>query len=58
MITLPIDGQSTTAANGGTLGSAGDSIEEGNARHRFGVEHGGTAIDDPPGLRAGLSGNV
>ena len=51
LITRPIDGQPATSANGGTVGLAMDSPEQADAWHKAGVENGGTAIEDPPGVR-------
>ena len=52
-ITKPIDGKATTHANGGTIGFAAASPEEADAWHAAGVANGGTAIEDPPGVREG-----
>ena len=41
------------AALGGTIGFAVDSEEMANAWHKAGLEHGGTAIENPPGWREG-----
>ena len=56
MVTTPIDGQPATAANGGTIGFAYDSPEEVDAWHRRGIAAGGTAIEDPPGVRSNAFG--
>ncbi len=58
MVTKPIDGEPATGANGGTIGFAVDSSEQGDAWHKAGVENGGTAIEDAPGVRQGGSGGV
>ena len=58
MVTKPIDGEPATGANGGTIGFAVDSSEQGDAWHTAGVENGGTAIEDAPGVRQGISGDV
>lgn len=50
-ITLPIDGEPACHANGGTIGFLIDTEEEGLAWHAAGVANGGTAIEDPPGVR-------
>jgi catechol 2,3-dioxygenase-like lactoylglutathione lyase family enzyme len=52
-ITPPINGKPATGANGGTIGFAAKSPEEADAWHAAGVANGGTAIEDPPGERAG-----
>jgi catechol 2,3-dioxygenase-like lactoylglutathione lyase family enzyme len=56
MVTTPIDGQPATAANGGTIGFAYDSPEEVDAWHQRGIAAGGTAIEDPPGVRSNAFG--
>jgi len=56
MVTTPIDGQPATAANGGTIGFAYDSPEEVDAWHQRGIAAGGTAIEDPPGIRSNAFG--
>ena len=53
MVTTPIDGNPATGANGGTIGFAVESTDEGDAWHKAGVENGGTAVEDAPGLRGG-----
>ena len=58
MVTKPIDGEPATGANGGTIGFAVDGSEQGDAWHKAGVENGGTAIEDAPGVRQGGSGGV
>lgn len=50
-VSKPIDGKPATFANGGTIGFAAKSQEEADAFHAVGVANGGTAIEDPPGLR-------
>ena len=53
-ISLPIDGQPATAANGATLGFNASSPEQAQAWHAAGLAAGGTAIEDPPGIREGM----
>ncbi len=53
MVTSPIDGKPATHGNGGTIGFAMESPEQANAWHQAGVANGGTAIEDPPGVRSG-----
>jgi catechol 2,3-dioxygenase-like lactoylglutathione lyase family enzyme len=53
LVTQPIDGQPATAGNGCTVGFAMESEEQANAWHAAGVAAGGTAIEDPPGVRDG-----
>jgi catechol 2,3-dioxygenase-like lactoylglutathione lyase family enzyme len=52
-VSLPINGEPATYANGGTIGFKCDSVEQLHAWHDTGVAHGGKAIEDPPGLREG-----
>ena len=56
LVTPPIDGQQATGANGGTVGFAMESPSEAEAWHKAGVENGGTAVEDPPGMRDGSFG--
>ena len=58
LITTPIDGEPATGANGGTIGFAVESPEEADAWHKAGVENGGAAIEDAPGVRQGSSGSL
>ena len=58
LITKPIDGEAATHANGGTIGFAVESPEEAEAWYKAGVENGGTAIEDAPGVRQGSSGSL
>jgi catechol 2,3-dioxygenase-like lactoylglutathione lyase family enzyme len=58
MVTKPIDGQDATHANGGTIGFAVNNADEANAWHKAGVENGGAAIEEPPGLRQGGFGSL
>lgn len=57
-VTLPIDGQPATAANGGTIGFACATPAQADAWHAAGLANGGTAIEDPPGVREGAFGNL
>jgi catechol 2,3-dioxygenase-like lactoylglutathione lyase family enzyme len=52
-ISEPIDGEPATFANGGTIGFKCESPEQVKAFHDAGIAHGGTSIEDPPGLRDG-----
>jgi catechol 2,3-dioxygenase-like lactoylglutathione lyase family enzyme len=58
MVSKPIDGDAATHANGGTIGFAVASAEQGDAWHKAGVANGGTAIEDPPGARQGAAGPI
>jgi len=53
LVTKPIDGKPATVGNGGTIGFAMDSPAQADAWHKAGVAAGGTAIEDPPGVRTG-----
>ena len=50
-ITIPIDGEPATHGNGSTIGFRVESAEQGGAWHAAGIANGGTAIEDPPGVR-------
>ncbi len=52
IVTSPIDGKPATLGNGMTIGFATASPAMTDAWHKAGVENGGTAIEDPPGVRA------
>lgn len=55
LVSKPIDGQPATHANGATVGFAMDSPEQADAWHKAGLEAGGTAIEDPPGVRESMN---
>jgi catechol 2,3-dioxygenase-like lactoylglutathione lyase family enzyme len=55
MVSKPIDGKPACAANGGTIGFLMQSPAEVDAWHKAGVANGGTAIEDPPGIRQGAT---
>ncbi len=55
-VTEPIDGKSATVANGGTIGFKCISPEQVQQFHDVAVAHGGTSIEEPPGLREGKLG--
>jgi len=58
MVTPPLDGQLATAGNGCTIGFAMDDAEQADAWHKAGVDNGGTAIEDPPGIREAAFGKL
>ncbi|KQN09604.1 glyoxalase [Sphingobium sp. Leaf26] len=58
MISTPIDGAPACHANGGTIGFAMASTEQADAWHAAGVESGGSACEDPPGVRQGGFGTL
>ena len=51
LVTKPIDGEPATSANGGTIGFLAASREAADAWHAAGLANGGTAIENPPGIR-------
>jgi catechol 2,3-dioxygenase-like lactoylglutathione lyase family enzyme len=57
LVTKPIDGKPATAGNGCTIGFA-MTPEQADAWHAAGVEAGGTAIEDAPGIREGGMGKL
>jgi catechol 2,3-dioxygenase-like lactoylglutathione lyase family enzyme len=58
MVTKPIDGEAACHANGGTIGFRMASTEQADAWHAAGVTAGGTACEDPPGVREGGFGKL
>jgi catechol 2,3-dioxygenase-like lactoylglutathione lyase family enzyme len=56
LLTHPIDGEPACGANGGTVGFAAKDAAAADAWHAAGVASGGTAIEDPPGMRGGPNG--
>ncbi len=52
-VSEPINGESASFANGGTIGFRCASPEQVRQFHDTAVAHGGTSIEDPPGLREG-----
>ncbi len=54
----PIDGEPASCANGGTIGFAAGDTASVDAFHAAGVAAGGTAIENPPGLREGGFGKL
>ena len=55
-VSEPINGESSTPANGGTIGFKCSSPEQVRQFHDVAVAHGGTSIEAPPGLREGQLG--
>ena len=55
-ITKPIDGQTATHANGGTIGFLAETPEQVQAFHAAGIANGGTSCEEPPGPREGPFG--
>lgn len=52
IICKPRDGNPATIANGGTINFKMDSEQQVRDWHAAGVANGGTAIEDPPGIRS------
>ena len=52
----PINGEAATASNGGTVGFKCASPEQVQQFHDTALAHGGTSIEQPPGLREGSLG--
>jgi len=57
-ISTPLDGEPACHANGGTIGFAAKTTEAADAFHAAGLAHGGTSIEDPPGLRESPFGSL
>lgn len=57
IVTKPLDGRPATPGNGCTIGFA-MTPEQADAWHQAGVENGGTAVEDPPGVREGSTGKM
>ena len=57
-VSLPIDGQPATFANGGTIGFACSTPEQAEAWHAAGVANGGASCEEPPGVRDGGMGKM
>ena len=55
-ISEPINGEAATPANGGTIGFKCNSPEQVKEFHDVAVAHGGTSIEEAPGLRNGSLG--
>ena len=57
-VTEPINGESATSANGGTIGFKCSSAEQVKQFHDVAVANGGTSCEAPPGLREGGMGGM
>ena len=55
-VSQPINSEAATVANGGTIAFKCSSPEQVRLFHDTAVAHGGTSIEDPPGLREGSLG--
>lgn len=51
IVAAPLDGDSASHANGGTIGFSCKSTDEVDRWHAAGVAHGGQSVEDPPGIR-------
>src|SRR5439155_20397707 len=56
LVSKPIDGKPASHANGGTIGFSMSDPKQADAWHKAGVPNGGTAVEDPPGVRQVGSG--
>ena len=56
LLTTPIDGRPASHGNGSTLGFAAASTAAADAWHAAGLANGGTACEDPPGVRNATGG--
>jgi catechol 2,3-dioxygenase-like lactoylglutathione lyase family enzyme len=57
-ITVPINGEPACHGNGSTIGFAADNPAQADAWHAAGLANGGTACEDPPGIREGANGKL
>ena len=55
LLTQPIDGQPASHGNGSTMGFVAASPEAADAWHAAGLANGGTACENPPGIRQGTA---
>ena len=57
-VTLPLNGEAPTHANGGTIGFKCKSPEQVREFHDTAVANGGISIEDPPGPRNNSMGSM
>ena len=57
-ITPPINGEPATPGNGSTIGFAAADPATADAWHAAGLASGGSACEDPPGVREGAVGKL
>ena len=57
-VSEPINGESATPANGGTIGFKCSSADQVKLFHDTAVAHGGTSIEQPPGPRDSNMGTM
>ncbi len=58
IVTTPINGEPACCANGGTIGFAATSPEAADNWNAAGLASGGTACEDPPGVRESALGKL
>lgn len=58
LVSKPINGEPACHANGGTIGFAVSGPEQADNWHKAGVENGGEAIEDAPGVRSAGFGDL
>lgn len=58
MVSKPIDGKPACHANGGTIGFTVTGPDQAQAWHKAGAANGGTAIEEPPGVRQSAAGEL
>jgi catechol 2,3-dioxygenase-like lactoylglutathione lyase family enzyme len=57
-ISKPINGEPACHGNGSTIGFSVPNPAAGDAWHAAGIANGGTACEDPPGVREGNNGQL
>ena len=57
-ITKPIDGEPAGHGNGSTIGFLAEDSVTADNWHAAGLANGGTACEDPPGIREGNNGKL
>ncbi len=57
-LSKPIDGNPACNGNGSTIGFAAPDPATADAWHEAGLASGGTACEDPPGIREGAGGKL
>jgi len=57
-LSKPIDGNPACNGNGSTIGFAATDPATADAWHEAGLANGGTACEDPPGIREGAAGKL
>lgn len=57
-LSKPIDGKPACHGNGSTIGFLAKDPAAADAWHKAGLANGGTACEDPPGVRTGANGKL